>query len=305
MRTQHTTKIRAGRNYAAVLISSALSFFFVFLTVYSASTIGNNISTGGTLSVTGASTLTGNVSAAGAIAASSTLQVTDKAIFYDSVNFRTGLSASSTIQIAGLISTASSTFVDRLNVSGTFRASSTFQAGNEAVFYDTVSFRTGIGASSTALFAGTLRASSTFQSTGAARFYDPVTFESGIGASSTVAITGSTTVTGAFNVSGLSMHGTTTINATSSPAQELTVLGDAYIGGGNRSGTTTLVIDGGSSNPGTNPSFAAGCIQLRAADGLIVRIYASSSPPTGDSGIFGRSNGASLVVEAGMCQVSN
>ncbi len=130
--------------------------------------------------------------------------------------------------------------------------------------------------------AGALMASSTLQVSNAVVLYDTVSFRTGIGASSTL------------QVAGISMLGTTTVStatASSTPAQELSVLGDAYIGGG--PGTTTLVIDGGSGS--------AGCIQLRAADGTMVRLYASSTVPA-TSGTNARTNGTQLVVEAGACK---
>lgn len=257
--------------YISVLASVVVSFFFVFLTVFSASTISNNIQTDGTLSVTGASTLTG------AISASSTLQVTGAVIFYDPVTFRTGIGASSTVSITG-----STTVAGAFNVSGAASLASTLSV----ISSTTVAGALNVGG--VARFASPVDASSTLAVGGGASFFS------------------SSTVSGALHISGVSRMATTSLGRTSSssPAQELSVDGDAYIGGSN-TGTTTLVIDGGRADTGANPEIGAGCIQLRAADGLMVRIYASSSPPTGDSGKFGRSNGTSLVVEAGMCQTGN
>lgn len=295
MRLQ-SRKNRFIKKYLSVLISAALSFFFVFLTVYSATTISNNIQTDGTLSVTGASTLTGAVSVAGALKASSTLESSGAARFYDPVTFVTGIGASSTLTVAGgfIAQAASSSVVGGLQVVGTVKASSTFQSTGAAWFYDPVHFETGIAASSTAIFAGRLNASSTFQSTGAAIFYDPVSFRTGIGASSTLSVTGSTTVTGAVNVSGLGTLGTTSVSAaaSSTPAQELSVQGDVFIGGVT-TGTTTLVID----SPG---STIGSCIQMRGADqasasgGGIFRIYITGG---GTSTLTG-----GLVIERGTCK---
>ncbi len=94
--------------FPQTIISIILSVLFVVTVVQAATTISTNISTGGTLSVTGASTLTGNVTAAGTLAvtgltsmvqASSTrLSVFDTAYF--------GGTATTTISSAGNVSVA-------------------------------------------------------------------------------------------------------------------------------------------------------------------------------------------------------
>jgi len=86
------------RHYTSVVLAVAVSFFFVSLTVYSASTISTNISTGGGLTVSGASTLSGAVAAGSTLTVASTLGVT-------------GLTT-----MAGFISTASSTVSAQLEV---------------------------------------------------------------------------------------------------------------------------------------------------------------------------------------------
>lgn len=282
------------RTTVSVTASVVISVFFVFLTVYSASTIGTNVSTGGTLSVSGVSTLTGNVAASG------TLQVTGAAIFYDPVTFRTGIGASSTVSITG-----STTIAGALNVSGAFTAMSAAVINGSTTIGAQLNAGV-INASSTVLVNGSSTIAGALNVQGVARFANQ------IDASSTLAVGGgasffsSSTVSGAFHVSGSARVGTTSLGRTSSssPAQELSVDGDVYIG--SKNSTTTLVIDNSRADTsGASNYFGAGCIQLRAADGLMVRIYASSSPPGGDSGKFGRSTGASLVVEGGMCETAN
>jgi hypothetical protein len=59
-----------NHRFWAGLLSVFVSVFLVAVFVYAATTIGSNISTGGTLSVTGASTLTGNVSMGGTLSVS-------------------------------------------------------------------------------------------------------------------------------------------------------------------------------------------------------------------------------------------
>ncbi|MBI2047688.1 MAG: hypothetical protein HYT27_00970 [Parcubacteria group bacterium] len=70
-------KLLTNRNFYSVALAVVVSFVLVAIMVSAATTISTNISTGGTLSVTGNSTLTGDVFA------TSTLAVTGKAVFYD------------------------------------------------------------------------------------------------------------------------------------------------------------------------------------------------------------------------------
>ena len=75
--------------------------------------------------------------------------------------------------------------------------------------------------------------------------------------------------------------------ASSSPMEELGVVGDIAAGSG---ATTTLKLT-------TSSATIGGCIELKVVDGTTVRIYATSSTHTGALG--GVSN---LKVEAGRCQ---
>ncbi|MBI1975628.1 MAG: hypothetical protein HYS59_01345, partial [Candidatus Vogelbacteria bacterium] len=56
-------KLRTVRGILSVSLSMLVSMLFVYGTAQGATTISSNISTGGTLAVTGASTLTGDVTA--------------------------------------------------------------------------------------------------------------------------------------------------------------------------------------------------------------------------------------------------
>ena len=91
----------AKRGPVAVGISTIVSVLFITGLVQAATTISTNISTDGTLSVTGASTLTGAVSAVGKVtsgsASTTVLSVTNTAYF--------GGSATTTIGPAGNIVT--------------------------------------------------------------------------------------------------------------------------------------------------------------------------------------------------------
>ena len=71
-----------NRALYAVVFSVLVSLAFVSYIATAATTISTNISTGGTLSVTGASTLTGNVHAS---STANALLVTGQARFYDQV----------------------------------------------------------------------------------------------------------------------------------------------------------------------------------------------------------------------------
>lgn len=96
MEAQHTFLRKAWEQkskYVSVIASVVVSFIFVFISVYGATTVGTNLSTTGTLSVTGLTTMAGFISTAsstagaafsvtGALAASSTLQATGNAILY-------------------------------------------------------------------------------------------------------------------------------------------------------------------------------------------------------------------------------
>jgi len=87
-------KFYKNKNFISILLSVVLSFAFVAVAAYAATTIGTNVNTGGTLTVTGA------------VAASSTLQVTGATTLYSTLNV-TGLSTlgnatSSMLSVTGM-----------------------------------------------------------------------------------------------------------------------------------------------------------------------------------------------------------
>lgn len=122
-------------------------------------------------------------------------------------------------------------------------------------------------------------------------------------ATSTVATT--TISTGGFQVGQagslaaftVGQSATTSVGVgTSTPSShQFAVGGNALIGGG-ASGTTTLTV----SSPGTR---IGGCIELRATDGNMVRIYATTSvlASYNNNGLLAL-GGQGLVVEAGGCR---
>lgn len=120
------------KEYISVIISIFVSFIFVFFTVYGASTISSNISTDGTLSVTGVSTFTG-----GFVSQASSTAVSN-------LNVRGALNASSTLTVTGLSTffggfiTASSTATSTFSVGGALTASSTFQSTGAVRLYSTL-----------------------------------------------------------------------------------------------------------------------------------------------------------------------
>lgn len=86
---------------------------------------------------------------------------------------------------------------------------------------------------------------------------------------------------------------------TSTPtSHQFAVHGNALIGAG-ANGTTTLTVNASGAN---GSGFFGGCIQLRAADGNMVRIYATTSTLIGTyTNNGGALPGRGLVVEAGGC----
>jgi len=83
----------------------------------------------------------------------------------------------------------------------------------------------------------------------------------------------------------------------STPAQELSVAGDILANGTSTSATTTVTVASNGTNFG-------GCINLRATDGTMIRIYATSSPTAAQAYTDGNQGRGfeKLVVEAGACQ---
>ncbi|MBU2109634.1 hypothetical protein KKB71_01585 [Patescibacteria group bacterium] len=74
-------KFYKNKNFVSILLSVILSFAFVAVAAYAATTIGTNVNTGGTLTVTGATAIYGATSIGGALTATSTLAVSGAASF--------------------------------------------------------------------------------------------------------------------------------------------------------------------------------------------------------------------------------
>jgi hypothetical protein len=147
-------KFIKSRGVIAVTLSVVMSFAFVAVAVNGATTISTNVSTGGTLSVTGASTLTGLTSM---IQASSTrMSVFDTAYF--------GGSATSTFDSSGNLSV-----IGTLGVTGV----STLTGRTDMIQASS----TRMSVFDTAYFGGS--ATSTFSSTGALTLITDLTLQNG------------------------------------------------------------------------------------------------------------------------------
>ncbi len=177
-------------------IAFASILLFGIVAVQAATTISANISTGGTLDVTGLSTLGGYISTASSTISAGQFTVLGKSSLQQAST--TDLTAAGNLWVNGFATTtgANGNFATQgtLGVTGL----STLMGGFVSQASSTVA-----GGALTA--AGTLRASSTFQATGAARFY------------STLEATGASTLTGDVTMGGGSgaLTLTTTNTATS------------------------------------------------------------------------------------------
>lgn len=125
------------------------------------------------------------------------------------------------------------------------------------------------------------------------------------GAVAVTSATATTTVsTGGFQVGQAGALAAFTVNqsattsvgvGTSTPTSHQFAVGGNVLIGAGANGTSTLAISSSGTNVGS-------CIQLRAADGNLVRIYATSSPTAVYTNNGGALPGQMLVVEAGSCR---
>ena len=224
-----------------------------------ATSIGTNLSVDGTVTVTGASTFNGNVTLGDA--------ATD-------INLFTGLLHASTTALftTGITTYGNSTFGD--------------------------------ASTDTNIFTGTLQASTTALFTGASTFYGNVTM--GDSADDAFTLTAGTstlsrtsnTMAHSFATSSAAVPflGFDTTNyrigiGSSTPAATFSVggAGTLTVGAAAPIGTSTVTISSSGASQG-------GCINLRATDGTMIRIYATTSTVVGKMGYN------NLVVEAGDCR---
>src|SRR3989344_5004912 len=336
------------QQFFAVVLAVVLSLLVVWGAAFGATTISNNVSTGGTLTVSGLSTLTGFISNAsstvkgtlfltGGLNASSTATTTAQsgidiatgcfsisgtciglATSSSAANSWSGLQtftgtgvlltasttvtgqfmvysplqASSTLLVAGLsnltgfISNASSTVSSNLNVTGQLQASTTLVVTGASTLYGNLNVNgaaTTTAATGDFTLRGALSASSTMSVAGVATFYGNKNYN---GNATTTAASGNFATVGTIVASSTS----STVNgigvATSTPAAEFAASGSA---------TTTLHMT-------TTKAVTGGCIQLRATNGTMYRMYiaADDIAERGTTSASGHGTFAA-VWEAGSC----
>ncbi len=263
--------VKSGRRI--LFWSVVSSFLLVAVVTYGASTISTNISTGGTLTVTGAASLNGASTFGdaatdvnlftGTLQASTTALFTTGLIAYDPI---TASSTDGNLLINGYATTTASSGNIATEGNLTVEGSGTF----------------GAVSSNVNLFTGTLQASTT------ALFTSGFTSYGLIQASSTSAnllINGYATTTASSG--NIATEGTLIVErgisatlgiASTSPSEELGVVGDAHFGS---AATTTLTLSSSNANTG-------GCIQLEGANGTMYKIYATTTGP--------------LIATSGSCQ---
>jgi len=245
------------QNVYTSALAVGLALAFVALSASAASTISTNITTNGSLTVDTTSTLTGNVTAGADLTVTSGARIgtgstgtnitalADDTLFVEGATEIDGITWSD----GGIVSNASSTVNSTLTVSGVFQASST------AWTTGVLNAVGGLISNASSTVGSTLNVSGVFQ------------------ASSTALVNGLRVDTGTLGV------------ASSTPAQEVGIVGDVIMGS---AATTSLII-------GSTDAESGGCIQLRGTDGLHYRIYivATTTPSTPTKGLY---------VEQGICQ---
>ena len=317
------------RGMVPAVLGALASVLFVAFVTWAATTINNNVNTGGTLTVSGASTLTGTTTS-GAIYASSTVFVDGNLEATRNTNIG---AASGTPTVTGLNVTGDGYFTSGLGV-----GNATTSDGNLLV-NDLAVFRGRLGISSTSptvdfglvgsgYLTGGLGIGNATTSDGNLLVNNLAVFRGRLGISTTsptvdFGLVGSGYLTGGFGVGiattsagGLSVSGMSTFNSaidvrsgtstitgaavglmgSSTPYLEVGIAGDTAIGGA--LGTSTLSLE-------TTTGSRGGCIELRDADGRWLRMYAGSvGTTTGSRGVLPAGvNG--LIVEGGRCQTGN
>ena len=117
-------KLFKSKDFYSVALAVALSLVIVAVSVSAATTISTDISTGGTLAVTGASTLTGLATLTGGFisqassTAGSTLTVGGKFMASSTALFTDAITAYSTLGVTGLATFGAGTFSSTLGVTG-------------------------------------------------------------------------------------------------------------------------------------------------------------------------------------------
>lgn len=308
-----------------ILFVAAILILAVVYSVFSATTIADNINTGGTLTVTGVSTLNG------AAYASSTLQSTGGVIAYGSLVVGRATSSSgtalavpngesllggavtawgevkapffsatsSTASVFPVASTTSFSVADRITVAGD---GFSVIAGSLGVATGTPG--TALGVTGAGVFTGRVMAPIFSATSTTDRSVFPIASTTSFSIANVLDVDGAGTSTfdGALTVTA---HGVFSnrlgVNASTSPWQELGVTGDAAFS----SGATTTI------SAASTAASTSGCIELKGMDNggatFWVRIYAggaasSSSDGTALSHTIFAGGSPLLVVQKGRCQ---
>lgn len=191
-------------------------------------------------------------------------------------------------RIAGFVSSASSTINGALTISGSLNASSSLSVSTDVTVFS--GMRIGYDSVGTRI---TALADDSLFVEGATEI-DGITWsDGGVVANASSTVNSTLTVSGVFQASstalvgnGLRVDGGTLGVATSTPGQEVGIVGDVDI---SSAATTTVVIDSTDAETG-------GCIQMRGTDAKWYRIYIVAT--TTNLAVATRG----LYVEPGICQ---
>ena len=188
-------------------------------------------------------------------------------------------------RIAGFVSSASSTIDAALTVSGAFQASST------AYITGVLNSVGGFISNASSTVGSTLNVSGVFQASSTALVNGLLTAVGGLVSNASSTIGSTLNVSGVFQasstalVNGLRVDTGTLGVATSTPGQEVGIVGDVLV---SSAATTTITL-------GSTDAESGGCIQLRGTDALWYRMYiVSTTTPSNPT--------RGLVVEQGICQ---
>ena len=281
---KHHSALIYTRSMLPAVLGALAAVLFVALVTWAATTINNNINTGGTLTVSGESTMTGTTTIAGGIYASSTV-FTD-GIFTNTRNAVLG-TASQTPTVTGLNLTG-----DAYITSGLGIGNATTSDGNLLV-NDLAVFRGRVGISSTSPTVDFGVVGSGYISGG---------FGAGIATTSGLAVQGMATFNSAIEV----RSGTSTFTGaafglvgSTTPYLEVGIAGDVAIGGA--LGTSTLSVE-------TSTASRSGCIELfdgNASTARWIRIYPGGGSHVGSTFIASTTAADLLIIEPGRCQTGN
>ena len=260
------------------LLISVFAILFAVGFAQAATTISTNVSTGGTLAVTGVSTLTGLTSM---IQASSTrFSVHDTAYFGGSAT--STFASTGALTLAAALSGTSGTFSTTLGVTG---LTSMIQASS-----------TRFSVHDTAYFGGS--ATSTFASTGALTLAAALSGTSGT-FSTTLSVTGlATFLAGATTTQMTYLSGDTFKNATASS----TVLSaDLTIGSGaTGSGDLTILNNGNAAGTIATSTVTVGCINTTATSSA-TQIKLVFNTTATSSGLVAGTNSGFVLWQYGTC----